>query len=837
MTEEKRRGKRGGKAAKLKKQAALEAKIPATPAKPSPAPQQQASQPTHAASAGAEAVAKKRRGKRGGKQAKEKEKQIQMPRHEAPRSTDPGRFRERTSDRGNYSTGHAGSYAEQPGEQEVYHEEYKEQAYEEQPAYRHGGKGGSSDAKPFMKAPSFNHEQSQDYRQEISHDTAEHGRPEGDKKNRGSRFTPEYAIFGGLPVEVAEYFNHVEKMLQSEEMEDSEEDRALMIQNIYKEVEGKELMLATDPDTSRILEKLLRASNDFQIRLFADRLNGQFTLLLRHRFASHVVQTLMYLGSDIVEREATGKSTVQPVGDADVGELPTMKEFFIGLCEQLQGDWVALMTDPFGSHLIRALLNLLSGEALVDNEAELRSNKSKKYNQRHNNAWSERPQHQARQRVVPREFYDKLKDISEHVADSLPEKELQELAVHPVANPVLQLLISVDGVSEKLIGRLLGYGDSTPRGDKVQFVEDLIRHQIGSHLMEKILKVASVEVYQHLYSTYFRGSVEELSKDPLANFVVQQLISSVKNTAQLESLLDELLGSFDRLIFGNRSGVVVKLLESCVSQNSGYKEIIKAITSAFDCKTTDQRKQFVPLLLHMLRYPAFADPSTPRKYQIQGALFLQKLLEFPEEHNKIVIDSLLAVPTDEIFKWMFDPIASRVLDMVFAGAMVSIKVKRKLIFALEGKYGEIAKDKYGSRIIDKIWLVSDINLKKKIAEELLFHEKTLADNFHGKFVLRNCKIDRYKKDQEEWAERQEGVERKKDLMKDFFEDKAFQKKAPGASNVAQVQVAEQEAGRYKGTMELLGYSASEPAAAAKPKKEKGKRKTDNNTGIDGSSRT
>ena len=80
-------------------------------------------------------------------------------------------------------------------------------------------------------------------------------------------------------------------------------DQQLFLENVYTEVQGKELVLATDHSCSLVLEKLLRASNDFQLRVFFDKFNGNFLKLFTHRFASHVCQTLITLCADSVERE------------------------------------------------------------------------------------------------------------------------------------------------------------------------------------------------------------------------------------------------------------------------------------------------------------------------------------------------------------------------------------------------------------------------------------------------------------------------------------------------------------------------------------------------------
>jgi nucleolar protein 9 len=70
-------------------------------------------------------------------------------------------------------------------------------------------------------------------------------------------------------------------------------------------LEDNELRLATDYDCSRILEKLLRLSDDFQLRVFMDRITGRFADVFRHQYASHVCQTLLEAAADVVDREVT----------------------------------------------------------------------------------------------------------------------------------------------------------------------------------------------------------------------------------------------------------------------------------------------------------------------------------------------------------------------------------------------------------------------------------------------------------------------------------------------------------------------------------------------------
>jgi nucleolar protein 9 len=84
---------------------------------------------------------------------------------------------------------------------------------------------------------------------------------------------------------------------------------------------GKEKQLATDPDCSAILERMSYSMDDFVRRVFMDSLSGSlvpklrelmkgltdhrcsYEQLAKHRFASHVCQTIFSVISSTVSRE------------------------------------------------------------------------------------------------------------------------------------------------------------------------------------------------------------------------------------------------------------------------------------------------------------------------------------------------------------------------------------------------------------------------------------------------------------------------------------------------------------------------------------------------------
>ncbi|KAJ3019049.1 Nucleolar protein 9 [Thoreauomyces humboldtii] len=591
-----------------------------------------------------------------------------------------------------------------------------------------------------------------------------------DSSNRGGNHwdgRPPQPYFPPMLPDEHHYFITMEKELDNKEFE-TEEDKAMFVAAMFRELDGKEASVAADPDCSRVLEKMLRASDDFRLRMFTHRLEGQFGQLFRHQFASHVCQTVMYLAADVVDRECKGTSVINPPEEEKdvLATLPTMQQMILTICEQLEAEWSVLMTDAYASHLVRALLNVLSGEPITT-EGDRRSKKSQRYNSEHKNTWKENlPARRGVKRSIPAAFTTTLGAITKSVSSGLSTIDLRAYAIHPVANPVLQLLISYGETAESLVNALLSITDSDSCVlEREIYIDGLIIHPVGSHLMEKVLAVARPNLFHQLYITYFRTRLLELCNHSVANFVVQHLIAHTRNGTQLEVLLDELYDSFESLLMRNRAGIIVKIVETCVKHQACQKEVIKAICTAFHATTTDQRRQIVNLILHLQTSETYYAAAKPN---LHGSLMLQHMLCFDEEHNKVIIDSFMSLTPNESTAWAFDPVSSRVIEAFLLAPAVSEKAKRKVIRGWLGKFGTLAADKFGSHLVDKSWAVADIGLKEKIAEDLLANLSVLSANHFGKFVVRNCKIESFKRRRDEWIEKEMGIDRKRDMFKEFL---------------------------------------------------------------------
>lgn len=87
--------------------------------------------------------------------------------------------------------------------------------------------------------------------------------------------------------------------------EEIEDERPLLLRSALESLSGHEIELAGDGETSVVLEQLLYAMDDFARRVLLDRFAGQFERLVRHRSASHVLQTLFELAGETVDREVS----------------------------------------------------------------------------------------------------------------------------------------------------------------------------------------------------------------------------------------------------------------------------------------------------------------------------------------------------------------------------------------------------------------------------------------------------------------------------------------------------------------------------------------------------
>ncbi|KAF7724497.1 Nucleolar protein 9 [Apophysomyces ossiformis] len=559
--------------------------------------------------------------------------------------------------------------------------------------------------------------------------------------------------YGEVDEQMLGYFKNVENSLDDPQFE-SAEDQRLFVGNVYTEVEGNELRLSTNYSCSLILEKLLKVSDAFQLRVFMDKLSGRSVELFAHRFASHVCQTLLTLAADVVEQEVINGTAEQPNQEdsEEMGQLLSMEQLVLGMCEDIKPVVGGLISQQFASHVIRILLFVLAGKRVDetgDVKGRLRSKKSVKYKTENKDNLTKSSGKASKTRRVPASFKAMFRTLTKELAINSSETEVRALSVHRVANPVLQLLLEMQEDDEEgqnarkvLIDRILwgivtDMESQAENKDRDSWFETLIRDQVGSHLLEVIVKVAPTSVYNKIYSTYLQKKLEKFSLHPIGNFVIQNLLSSAKNAKQFEMMVKELSGSFEKLMKNGKYGVIRSLIDSSARLATAEKEVLDALAGALHISDAyTDRKEFVNCVMRMWNLES----------------------------------------TDVTNRWCFSPVGSRAYEAILTSENINPKMKKRVLKNLQGSYPALAKDKFGSHIIEHCWAVADIDMKEKIATELLKRERDLSEHYIGKCVLWTCRIEQFKRHHDDWVQREKGAERKRELFQDILEDKAPKKR-------------------------------------------------------------
>ncbi|EPQ59516.1 ARM repeat-containing protein [Gloeophyllum trabeum ATCC 11539] len=625
------------------------------------------------------------------------------------------------------------------------------------------------------------------------------------------------APFGYVEADIKAYFRTVDLQLREWQDQrnasqpednvdiDPNEERRLFFLAALTEMRGKEKQLATDPDCSNILERMAHSMDDFIRRVFVDSMMGSYVQLVKHRFASHVCQTVFEVASSTVSRETRGILPSVPQSE-EQGELRSLTDLILEICEELLPSFTTLIMDPFASHVLRALLLLLFPASLPsDHQKTLRSKKSAAWKSKHVGTMkSVFGENGGTEEVhsVPPSFIAMAVKFVEVLQDELGPNEVRALAADKVASPVLQMLLEIESAnaiadkSDSLMDRVLAglisaYHDNPEATvDPSDYVNALLRDPTSSHMLETVVARVPEPVFGSLWAVYIRPKLARLVNHPVANFVVARAIGRTDEQQLLECYTDlEREGVLGKIVKSARLGVLKAMIDRSQSLPSRVEGVIEAVCKAFDLHSAEDRKLIVPCILHMLPLKEYkrSEPSPineeqqqgeaksskkarsrkfagdapkgeerTREPKIQGALLLQSILHLPSPHNELVLDSVRALPIDQLIAISHHPISSRILDAVLDSPGMSVTVKRKFIMSFLGSFHLLVDDRIGSRVGDKCWSIADPFLKEKIARSLIPHEQFLVASYYGKFFARNLRLPLLERKPDAWRALQSG---------------------------------------------------------------------------------
>jgi len=602
------------------------------------------------------------------------------------------------------------------------------------------------------------------------------------------------APFGLVPAPMQSYFKEVNaqlsQMMQDENAEEQSEERQMLLHAALDEMNNNELMLATDPTCSLVLENMASQLDEKALRILLDRMTGRyahlpdpsFCTLASHRYGSHVLQSLFtacqWMFNTGVRCFHSPQATTHASSDAH-GVLRSLPEIVSEMYEEMEPSLPDMMTNAFASHTLRSLVALLAGVPMAVFE-DLRSKKSAKYRskERQRSMVNDSIWNTAAQRVsVPDGFYELLHRLYSHLHSHLSEQRVHAMMPDAVAAPTLSLLLRLeDGLAREnqnlaslpnsLTSLVLG-----PAQERTDFMEASIRDAVATHVLETALQGASSSSLIHFWETYIQGRVAKLGGHPCANYLVATMLRLLpaerrETSSPFTSALQELTQAGDQLVKHQMLGALQAAVERSIALGDYADEVLQAIASAFRFPSNpsqDDMSIFVPMVLSIHTRKAYLHKSeedasssgNKRKrrdrgmdeYTTQGSILLQRMLQLSAPHQDWVYKSLAS---DRLVSFCESPSAAHVVIAALTSPSATYAQRRTLLRPLLANLLDLCDDTWGSRVADTCWFAADGFTKEKIAQLAVQHEKRLLASSFGRFFVRRLRLGVYRKNLDEW---------------------------------------------------------------------------------------
>ncbi|RDA85228.1 hypothetical protein CP532_3276 [Ophiocordyceps camponoti-leonardi (nom. inval.)] len=583
-------------------------------------------------------------------------------------------------------------------------------------------------------------------------------------------------FFGLLSDEEQEYFRSADEMLELNQFP-SAEDRDLFVENVYREAEGKELKLASSQSCSRLMERLIQLSTTAQKKHLFNAWAGHFLALVQHRFASHCCEALFLRSAGIVTRDMAGfVIDLKGVAAKNQEAEASMESLFLATLDELEGNFSYLIVDRFASHAVRALLLVLSGRPLDEASARSLVRSKKK-----ENVWvagsAAADEVNKGHRAVPASFIAAVDKIIADSTAGLDASGLALLARHPIGNPTLQLLLTLDMVRDKseaksddarpsLLHRLLPGAPASladASAEASQLVAGMMYDQIGSRLVETLVTHCPGKVFKPLNHNIFLPRIEAFVRNDISSYPAIKVLARLGKDDLVEAV-NKIAPTVPQLVARSRFNVLKTLFERCAVRgaSSETKKLMKGLREGCGSEPAD-------LVVTLCRMGAgdddktkseAADKADHNEYAIQshGAQLLSALLAIPGP-AKGVHEALSAVGTETLLRLAKTSMLTVTLltDALSTPSANSV-FQKTLVGAMTNHVSDLASSQFGHNLIKAIIgvpckgkdLSVPLHMKEVMMQGLGACESLLRESWMGRSVWRSWRGDLWKRRPGSW---------------------------------------------------------------------------------------
>ena len=337
------------------------------------------------------------------------------------------------------------------------------------------------------------------------------------------------------------YYKRVESFLDGENHE-GEGDHQLFLNNVVKQIISDDARrVCCDKDGSRAVERLLQhqATDLATIQKLVEVLSVHCCELAVDRCGSHVMEALLKAATTKLSTMAAPAARMLDGSSIDdknhEKDLHSLQEYLLSMCAALRDRVHDFIVQPYASHVLSSLVQVLAGVYLTDHASRSRSSKEFRKAK-----MAEDSTHRGVLRVdrvvqTPGLFLKQLDGVAKRICKL---ENFADLMTHQCACPVLQCMLRVltqqiPDRAKKLIKKIIKCSmvfreqDENEKASTGDFeLPAVFTNSVGSHLMECMIEVATPELRQHILDSCFRGRVMTFALHPVANYPLQHLISS-----------------------------------------------------------------------------------------------------------------------------------------------------------------------------------------------------------------------------------------------------------------------------------------------------------------------
>lgn len=555
-----------------------------------------------------------------------------------------------------------------------------------------------------------------------------------------NRYTnePVQPFFGALDPEEEKYFQQAEQAFANHFTRENEDTR-FFVDSIYREVQGKELIVCNNVFGSKVLEKLFPLSTSRQIKSFFSALNGHYVELIQTTFGSYAFEKLLSHMAAILNLETQGVTEDQD--DVLEGEnenvFMTAETLLMYMYNEIRPEVSMLMSHKLAVHVLGKIFLLLDGYRFVYHDGNRTTMESIS---------------------VPESFPQFAYSIIDSATDNLDTPELRAYCVDKYASQIMRAFIRIDFERSKktkkkhdprLVSKLLLSNEYDLK--ELPFMETLLKDETGSRILEVIVENMSASHLLRFYAV-FEGRFYRLCVHPIANFIMQRYIRRL-GRKEIGSVIDELKKNTDNIIRKSFLPVLRTLLEKSNHLHCYQDDIFSMIQTSVANSGKDAN--IIPCLLRSKHKRDKANPENKERKLVNnllGAQLLEEMLHCEKQHIQLLLDSVLDLSKEQILEYCLETVSSHLIEGILDLSDLNPVFLKKFLNILSGSFVTLAVSAPGSHIVDKAWKATRALplYRTRIVRELAEGGDDVKFDFYGKKVCSNWKVELFRRAPDEW---------------------------------------------------------------------------------------